>query len=105
MLRRPTRSTSTDTLFPYTTLFRSVVPHRRRIGPWSGSHQLAGVASDNGEPAGQPVQAVVAGQHSLVAPRATHGAGDTLQDPARSEERRGGKECVSTCRSRCSPYH
>src|SRR3546814_7982765 len=24
---------------------------------------------------------------------------------ARSEERRGGKECVSTCRSRWSPYH
>src|SRR3546814_20140131 len=25
--------------------------------------------------------------------------------PARSEERRGGKECVSTCRSRWSRYH
>src|SRR3546814_12172021 len=24
---------------------------------------------------------------------------------ARSEERRVGKECVSACRSRCSPYH
>src|SRR3546814_21008750 len=23
----------------------------------------------------------------------------------RSEERRVGKECASTCRSRCSPYH
>src|SRR3546814_12307465 len=23
----------------------------------------------------------------------------------RSEERRVGKECVSTCRSRCTPYH
>src|SRR3546814_13937168 len=23
----------------------------------------------------------------------------------RSEERRGGKECVSTCITRCSPYH
>src|SRR3546814_20479371 len=29
-----------------------------------------------------------------------------LLDPAaRSEERRVGKECVSTCRSRWSPYH
>src|SRR3546814_6313472 len=27
------------------------------------------------------------------------------QIPARSEERRVGKECVSTCRSRWSPYH
>src|SRR3546814_17878434 len=30
----------------------------------------------------------------------------TETDPAyRSEERRVGKECVSTCRSRWSPYH
>src|SRR3546814_18560858 len=28
MIRRPPRSTRTDTLFPYTTLFRSVVAHR-----------------------------------------------------------------------------
>src|SRR3546814_14935836 len=27
------------------------------------------------------------------------------QDECRSEERRVGKECVSTCRSRWSPYH
>src|SRR3546814_19374996 len=26
-------------------------------------------------------------------------------DPSRSEERRVGKECVSTCRYRWSPYH
>src|SRR3546814_2641038 len=28
-----------------------------------------------------------------------------LRDADRSEERRVGKECVSTCRSRWSPYH
>src|SRR3546814_9820384 len=28
-----------------------------------------------------------------------------LDDLERSEERRVGKECVSTCRSRWSPYH
>src|SRR3546814_7519596 len=28
-----------------------------------------------------------------------------LAELARSEERRVGKECVSTCRSRWSPYH
>src|SRR3546814_7488393 len=28
-----------------------------------------------------------------------------LHDQDRSEERRVGKECVSTCRSRWSPYH
>src|SRR3546814_15640980 len=31
MIRRPPRSTRTDTLFPYTTLFRSKVPKRGRI--------------------------------------------------------------------------
>src|SRR3546814_1268180 len=32
MIRRPPRSTRTDTLFPYTTLFRSQVPGGRRRG-------------------------------------------------------------------------
>src|SRR3546814_2619156 len=30
---------------------------------------------------------------------------DTARALGRSEERRVGKECVSTCRSRWSPYH
>src|SRR3546814_17273141 len=32
MLRRPPRSTLTDTLFPYTTLFRSPSRHHRGVG-------------------------------------------------------------------------
>src|SRR3546814_14506864 len=32
MIRRPPRSTRTDTLFPYTTLFRSMVNRCRSIG-------------------------------------------------------------------------
>src|SRR3546814_6676123 len=31
MIRRPPRSTRTDTPFPYTTLFRSTVPSKRRL--------------------------------------------------------------------------
>src|SRR3546814_11347920 len=31
--------------------------------------------------------------------------GDCALETRRSEERRVGKECVSTCRSRGSPYH
>src|SRR3546814_18957089 len=39
MIRRPPRSTRTDTLFPYTTLFRSVDP--RRAANMAGiGHQL-----------------------------------------------------------------
>src|SRR3546814_17835189 len=34
MIRRPPRSTRTDTLFPYTTLFRSAPPHRYSHQAW-----------------------------------------------------------------------
>src|SRR3546814_2461624 len=40
MIRRPPRSTRTDTLFPYTTLFRSAASGRRRSGlyaAWRGA--------------------------------------------------------------------
>src|SRR3546814_5686667 len=33
MIRRPPRSTRTDTLFPYTTLFRSKLGHERNPHP------------------------------------------------------------------------
>src|SRR3546814_7231281 len=39
MIRRPPRSTRTDTLFPYTTLFRSTVASGGRLGftaRWNG---------------------------------------------------------------------
>src|SRR3546814_4106303 len=41
MIRRPPRSTRTDTLFPYTTLFRSpvAVPHRGAAGSCRRLHQ------------------------------------------------------------------
>src|SRR3546814_5440132 len=46
MLRRPPRSTRTDTLFPYTTLFRSRLgshePHRRADDRWN-DHRTAAV--------------------------------------------------------------
>src|SRR3546814_8722687 len=42
MIRRPPRSTRTDTLFPYTTLFRSL------------GRQEAGLAQQSGMPVGSP---------------------------------------------------
>src|SRR3546814_1771287 len=47
MIRRPPRSTRTDTLFPYTTLFRSVRTHGagRRA---DGSGAFAGARTDKG---------------------------------------------------------
>src|SRR3546814_4112036 len=38
MIRRPPRSTRTDTLFPYTTLFRSLAP---RLGAVAAGHAVA----------------------------------------------------------------
>src|SRR3546814_3567678 len=40
MIRRPPRSTRTDTLFPYTTLFRSQL-HRQLVGQLLGAHGAA----------------------------------------------------------------
>src|SRR3546814_2064130 len=40
MLRRPPRSTRTDTLFPYTTLFRSPRRRRRRSRPGRAAGKL-----------------------------------------------------------------
>src|SRR3546814_11328939 len=46
-------------------------------------------------------------QHADTEPERAHAvhAADEFPVPGRSEERRVGKECVSTCRSRWSPYH
>src|SRR3546814_20961714 len=39
MIRRPPRSTRTDTLFPYTTLFRSHLPRAARRCACAGAHR------------------------------------------------------------------
>src|SRR3546814_17540104 len=59
-----------------------------------------------------PSESLVPGQKSAAVYRNNvtddqHNAGLTIMQCSmvRSEERRVGKECVSTCRSRWSPYH
>src|SRR3546814_8531684 len=52
MIRRPPRSTRTDTLFPYTTLFRSGDEGRRAFGgPWP-QEQGAGAGVGRAERSG-----------------------------------------------------
>src|SRR3546814_12383165 len=48
------------------------------------------------------VRAATSRWHGTIPTRSLRQAG---QVHVRSEERRVGKECVSTCRSRWSPYH
>src|SRR3546814_1760941 len=49
MIRRPTRSTRTDTLFPYPTLFRSVVLSAEAAGRHQGTLAVAAVDGDTGD--------------------------------------------------------
>src|SRR3546814_13247236 len=141
MIRRPPRSTRTDTLFPYTTLFRSVA------GPEAANNSAAAGVLVPLLTLGLPTSATAA---ILIAAFQQYGlqpgpllfanepdlvwgliaslyignlmllvlnlpmAGvwvrvlaiprPLLYAGIRSEERRVGKECVSTCRSRWSPY-
>src|SRR3546814_17559471 len=104
MIRRPPRSTRTDTLFPYTTLFRS---DRGWVLTLSGQSQLGlsslidAATTDPQYPDVHAFLAIVFFRNGLV----QEASRELDRFDARSEERRVGKECVSTCRSRWSPYH
>src|SRR3546814_7854795 len=69
MLRRPPRSTRTDTLFPYTTLFRSRTEGRRgrTCGRYTAHHAGTGVEAGYGPPAYR--------RHACGNGRATDGCG------------------------------
>src|SRR3546814_14593056 len=107
MNRRPPRSTRTDTLFPYTTLFRSCGQQQVLVGQVGIAAVRALVDGD----AAVEDRAAAAGADPAPGQFAGGVAGNVLDAQAgvevalRSEERRVGKECVSTCRSRWSPYH
>src|SRR3546814_20897016 len=137
MLRRPPRSTRTYTLFPYTTLFRSLDDAPTR-GDQHAAQQLARrrLVLDDQHMADRPPGPHLVDQHmqAFAVDRLRHEARgaegialpalvedghhddrdgresriglEALQDvpavQARSEKRRVGQECVSTCRTRWS---
>src|SRR3546814_18876684 len=107
MIRRPPRSTRTDTLFPYTTLFRSKLDESREFKRLRILQTQDGGQSWNE----MPLQLSLCSRLLLFfAAHPYWPPGDVLRagcdgPQIRSEERRVGKECVSTCRSRWSPYH
>src|SRR3546814_19421112 len=121
MIRRPPRSTRTDTLFPYTTLFRSwflgsesgpatadmlfgdappsarlpvSFPQQSGQAPYHYDHKPTGRPNPAGKPP-EPYKAHFRG----ILNKALYPFGYGL----RSEERRGGNGFVSTCRYRWSP--
>src|SRR3546814_15297363 len=111
MIRRPPRSTRTDTLFPDTTLFRSF---SRELSPWLLPLRRQGEAGRGyprlaAMPAGTPPQPspAFAGEGAkssrlkpLLQARLAATLGKHAEPQTRSEERRVGKECVSTGSSR-----
>src|SRR3546814_19155498 len=106
MIRRPPRSTRTDTLCPYTTLFRS------RFTTVSASAGASGQILDGWRIGANVTRCARAPSAEELFANGPHAGTQAFEigDPGpdtekRSEERRVGKECVSTCSTRCSPYH
>src|SRR3546814_20862391 len=130
MIRRPPRSTRTDTLFPYTTLFRSAqqddgrnrsssLSFPTRFGPAQKTLETTAgrVANAGAKAAGVstakavytvPTNSTLMGSVAMTALIGRVPIDGTVNDPypfKRSEERRVGKEWLSPCRTRWSPYH
>src|SRR3546814_12914002 len=122
MQRRPRQATRTDTLLPDTTLVRArrqrdprrqpcptrdgylaIVPYT----PESTARLMALLGSDGLTETPEFQAAKAKGQHMPIvySEIARKTPAKTTAEWLRSEERRVGKECVSTCRSRGSPYH
>src|SRR3546814_17267167 len=121
MIRRPPRSTRTDTLFPYTTRFRSC---DESGGLNAGAMTFAAVMLTpevaaaiharfravtglKGELKGSRISLTERAYLLELFDRAGGRAWVAVAEGAKlsSAERRVGKECVRTCRSRWSPYH
>src|SRR3546814_11073249 len=114
MLLRPPWSTRIDTLVPDTTRFRSDVYGAGAISLFAaygltGNFVAGGNISLNSE-GNIDASAQANGGYVDANGLATEGnlfvvaAGDAALTDSRSEERRVGNECVSTCRSRWRPY-
>src|SRR3546814_3556013 len=107
-------------IFTLFFFFKQKTAYEMRISDWSSdvcSSDLANVAPEHrldprfhgddttgwtGKVQDHPF---IASQTRLTFARAGKTRPLSLEDYERSEERRVGKECVSTCRSRWSPYH
>src|SRR3546814_14739037 len=122
MIRRPPRSTRTDTLFPYTTLFRSleraaaigvagiVIDRKAEVASEVDEEQQHGQAEHEGACGGDEIGPlpIVLRKIGIDPPRHAHQPGQVHRpegDVDRSEESRVGKAGGRTCRLRWWPYH
>src|SRR3546814_14828107 len=113
MIRRPPRSTRTETLFPYTPLFRSGADElpataAQRARPQHRAAQVATAAFVIAEPREEVLEhgvlslgVALEAQFREVAFHVEDDAGEL----PRSEASRVGEECVSTCRFRWWMYN
>src|SRR3546814_12914830 len=109
MIRRPPRSTRTDTLFPYTTLFRSH-QHRRdaRLVHLDRRADAAAAVRPRGAARRRTRLLRPGDERDRAQYRAARRAAARDRDEqhrlaVRSEGRREGKECGMTGRTRWSP--
>src|SRR3546814_8471275 len=94
--------------------FKQKTAYEMRISDWSSDVCSSDLWDCTLEERKGPYLAVRLGFRQVRSLANVHGAAivgargdmpfDCIED-VRSEERRVGKECVSTCRSRWSPYH
>src|SRR3546814_16432125 len=123
MKRRPPRSTRTDTLFPYTTLFRSRgrTELRRHYGAAADERKRTGgrmtrkldvINLGDPEAVARPVMPSACenggcgGQEPMLTPPARLGevrVNGVENPPGRAEGRSAGNKCVGTGRYRRSP--
>src|SRR3546814_14126379 len=104
MIRRPPRSTRTDTLFPYTTLFRSIrsTTDFRLVASGPGGGSVAGVPCGTGDTVGACVAIAGTGvravsQRHLVRTGAAHHApADRCAPGASRVDRRGALPVVGS---------
>src|SRR3546814_10350366 len=110
MSRRPPRSTRTDTLFPYTTLFRSTKRLRDRgstgiqgsaqRGRQVPGEQQARLDRFDGQPAGQNRRLA---QNDLVATRAPTDLVEATRNPV-SQQVAGGRQTPEAIEHIASPF-
>src|SRR3546814_5076771 len=89
------RNTQIRRMSKYVFLFKQKTAYEMRISDWSSDVCSSDLTAAR----------IVAGLTLLYPRLAVHAMLQRPIEQLRSEERRVGKECVSTCRSRWSPYH